>query len=616
MGRLIPNFTGRLLDGSKAQLIKGEPVAYVVAMTSASCPLSRKYGPSLARLAKECEAKNIRMVFVNASPEETLEEKTAQSALLGKDVPYFDDSTHEVAQALGAKLTTEVFVLDRKRTLVYRGALDDQYGIGFTLTEPRNNYVRDCLTTLTSGGTPEWMATEAPGCVLSIGEQTVPATKATYSAEISRIMQRNCVPCHHAGGSTPFSLETYDQVKGRAAMIKYVVEGGIMPPWFADGKSGESPWRNDMSLPKAEKATLLNWIADGTPEGDKTMLPTPLKFESGWKIGEPDAVFSYPKPFKVPAEGVVDYQIATVPTNFTEDKWVQGIQVMPSARAVVHHVLVFVRKKGEVIGADNEGVSGFFGMYVPGNDALIYPDGLAKKIPAGASLKFQIHYSPNGTEVIDQTKIGLKFADKPPVSEVFTGAAANLVFAIPPGAPNHEVTSAFSVSRDIQVLSFLPHMHIRGKAARYEIVRPSGSTETVLNIPRYDFNWQLSYDRKVPLTLEKGSRIRYTAWFDNSANNPGNPDPTRTVRWGEQTFDEMQLGYFEYIVPGLRPGEDAGIPADPLVERFKGLFMQFDKNGDGVLTEDEVPQKAIFERMDADKDGKVTIEEAIKVFGG
>jgi hypothetical protein len=614
VGRLVPNFSGKLLDGSAASLVDGTPRAYVVAMTSASCPISRKYGPSLARLEKECADLNVRLVFVNSSAEETKEEKEAQLKTLGVTAPYFDDSSQAIAQAIGARVTTEVFVLDQDRTLVYRGALDDQYGIGYSQSAPKLNYVRDCLKTLVKGEAPTWNATIAPGCILNVSPEPRPVAAATYSAEVSRIVQRNCISCHHKGGSAPFSLETYDQVKGRAAMIEHVVTKGIMPPWFAEPKGGDSVWKNDMSLRADEKATLLQWIKDGTPEGDPKELPAPLAFDSGWKIGEPDAVFEYPEEFHVPAEGVIDYQMATVPTNFKEDKWIQAIQIIPSAKAVVHHVLVFLRRPGETTGPDGEGIGGYFGIYVPGNDTLIYPDGLAKRIPAGSSLKFQIHYTTNGTPATDRSKVGFKFATKPVVSEVFTGAAVNLTFTIPPGAANHEVVSSFTAPQDIKVLSYLPHMHLRGKAAKYEVINPSGTSETVLDIPRYDFNWQLSYEYKNPVAMAKGTKIKYTAWFDNSENNPANPNPKIPVSWGEQTFNEMQLGYVEYIIPGLKPGQDTETKEERELKNFRTMFDQIDKNHDGVITADELPMKEMFDQADADKDGKVTFEEALKLF--
>jgi hypothetical protein len=269
-------------------------------------------------------------------------------------------------------------------------------------------------------------------------------------------------------------------------------------------------------------------------------------------------------------------------------------------------------------------------MYVPGNSSLMYPDGFAKKIPAGANLRFQIHYTPNGKAVEDQSQIGLVFAKKPVEHEVRTAGIFNLLLRIPPGAENHKELAQIPVPANVKVMSYLPHMHLRGKACRYELVSPDGKRETLLDIPRYDFNWQLSYDYTEPKTIEKGSRVEFTVWYDNSSKNPANPDPTKTVHWGAQTYDEMHLGYVEYYIPGAKPGDGvAGIQQRPLgglrgqgagavtPAQIELIFRRMDRNNDGFLTEDEVG--AFWNRLkeaDANKDGKVTLDEAKKGFGG
>jgi hypothetical protein len=445
-----------------------------------------------------------------------------------------------------------------------------------------------------------------------------------YYGNVDRILAEKCVSCHRAGGVAPFSLDSFAQAKSRGPMIKFVTTQGQMPPWFADKAGG--PWRNDMSLSADQKRILHAWIDGGMPAG-KASDATPKKaYAEGWTIGKPDVVFQIPKPISIPADGVMPYQNVQVPTGFTEDKWVEKIEVVPGDRRAVHHVLVFVRgsKDAGPTGALAEGLEelgGFVGVYVPGNSALTYTPGLAKRVPRGAELRFQIHYTPFGEAIKDQTKIGLVFAKTPPNLEVHTASLASLLLRIPPKAENHQVTAQLNVPSDVQILSFLPHMHVRGKAARYSVVR-KGQEQVLLNVPRYDFNWQLNYVAQNPIRVSNGDTLRFDAWYDNSDNNPANPDSSKTVRWGPQTFDEMHLGYVEYTVPGEVPGSGSGVlkRAGGLREgigRINQLFQQLDENSDGFLVESEVPA-ALWSRIkgaDKDGDGRVSLADIAAFLG-
>jgi hypothetical protein len=326
-----------------------------------------------------------------------------------------------------------------------------------------------------------------------------------------------------------------------------------MPPWFADPKVGH--WANDRTLSSADRDDLLAWIAAGAPEGDPQDAPVERKFASGWKIGEPDAVFEVPRTFEIPATGAMEYQRVVVQTKLPQDRWVTAVEIRPSSPAVVHHVLVFLvfppdhPRHGEQPRYRN-GLDGYFAGLVPGQGHVIYPRGVAKFLPRDAMLMFQIHYTPNGTATEDRPKIGVKFSDGPPEHEILTRGVFNTKFQIPPGESNHEVAASHRFAFPVRLLSFNPHSHVRGKAYRYEVEYPDGRAETVLEVPRYDFNWQLEYYLREPLDLPAGARLKVTAWYDNSDKNPANPDPSATVHFGDQTWDEMMIGYFSgYRLP-------------------------------------------------------------------
>jgi hypothetical protein len=445
-------------------------------------------------------------------------------------------------------------------------------------------------------------ATEAPGCTLEPDAAKTQPIALTYHTRIERIVQANCVECHHTGGLAPFSLEKYEEVVDHKGMIKKVVDRGTMPPWFAapTDKAKHSLFSNDRSLTDADKKDLITWLSGDLKKGDPADAPLPRKFDSGWLIGKPDRVYQLPEPIAIKAEGTMPYQNVTIDTDFPEDRWVQALEVQPTAREVVHHVLIFALPKGARLGGE---ATGFFAAYVPGNNTLIYPEGYAKRLPKGSTLRFQIHYTPNGKATTDQTRLGVIFAKEAPKHEVHVVGIANIMFQIPAGADNHKVTARMPVPFDARVLALFPHAHLRGKAAQYELRTPDGKTEKLLSVPHYDFNWQLQYRFAEQVAAPRGSTLIYTAWYDNSSKNPANPDPTKVVHWGQQTFDEMHLGYVEYVVEGgmgrlgalaggllgQRPAADVKFPKEGVVipEQFKRAFMKFDANGDGRLDQKE-----------------------------
>jgi mono/diheme cytochrome c family protein len=552
VGRLVADVAFTDLAGKTGKLSDyRDKTCLVVALTDPGCPLSQKFIPALARLEQEYAAKGVAFLFVNPLAGDADAMKKDAARFRGR---YVADP--KLAAAVGATSTTEVVVLDPARTVVYRGAVSDQYGLGYALDAPKQPYLAAALDDVVINRAPRVGATTAPGC--EVVPPAAPPTPLTYHARVERIVQENCVECHRPGGTGPFALETYDQLVARRAAVKRAVSDKVMPPWYAAAPAaGEhTPWLNDRSLTPADRADLLAWLDGDRPKGDPADAPRRRTFETGWLIGKPDAVFELPEPQPVKAEGVMKYVNVNVPTGYDEDKWVVAMEVQPTARQVTHHVLVFAARPGDPTRGEGEG---FFAAYAPGSAPLTYPDGYAKRLPKGSALRFQLHYTPNGTASEDRTRVGMIFAKGPPRHEARVAALVNGKFTIPPGDANYKITSdpSFLPPRIMQpawfaparVLAFFPHAHVRGKAARFELPGEKGApARTLLDVPRYDFNWQLEYRLVEPIPVPAVSKLVYTAWYDNSPNNPANPDPTVPVRWGPQTFNEMHLGYVEYVL--------------------------------------------------------------------
>jgi mono/diheme cytochrome c family protein len=372
----------------------------------------------------------------------------------------------------------------------------------------------------------------------------------TYAKQVSRILQDRCQTCHHAGTAAPFSLLTYKDAVHWSGSIREAVSEKRMPPWHADPRYGH--FGNDRRLPKEELDTLLAWIDNGMDKGDDKDLPPARTYADGWVIGQPDVVFELPEAQTVPATGVVAYQYFTTPTHFKEDVWVQAAEARPSNRGVVHHIIVWARdpKNKDRSGRANNGMNdNFIVGTAPGDMPLLLPPGVARKIPAGAELVWQMHYTPNGKEAKDKSQVALIFykGKEPPKAIAQTRGIMNPQFAIPAGDPNYLVESEWVAPRDTLLLSFMPHMHLRGKDFEYRAEYPDGRKEILLSVPHYDFAWQTSYRLAEPVLLPKGTKLHCIAHFDNSSANPANPDPKKEVTWGDQTWEEMMIGWIDCI---------------------------------------------------------------------
>jgi len=423
--------------------------------------------------------------------------------------------------------------------------------------------------------------------VPALGQTTAQTPAPTFSKDVAPIFYKNCTSCHRPGEIAPMSLLTFKDARPWVKSIGTKVSGGVMPPWHADAANG--PFVNDRRLSASDKDTILRWVNAGAPEGNPKDLPAPPKYTEGWAIGEPDAVFAMQEDYPLPASGTVAYQYFEVPTTFAEDRWVQAFEVRPGNRAVVHHVIVYTRPPaapqqarpagdqpqrprpqpaitfadGMEIPAGQTGgpelpegqkkplgpndrpmpkqLGPSVGAYVPGNGYRIYQPGTATKLVAGSTIIFQMHYTTVGKATTDRTKIGLIFSKTPPKTPLVGAVLANGGLHIAAGDPNARVDAEMTLNRDFVLWSILPHTHVRGKRWTYEATFPDGTTQTLLSVPNYDFDWQTDYIFKEPVKLPKGTKIHATAWYDNSRANKSNPDPTKDVWWGDQTFEEMMF---------------------------------------------------------------------------
>ena len=373
-------------------------------------------------------------------------------------------------------------------------------------------------------------------------------TNLTFSKDVAPIFYKNCATCHRAGEIAPMSLISYKEVRPWAKAIREKVITRDMPPWHADPQHGA--WSNDRRMSQKEIDTIVAWIDGGAREGNPKDLPPAPKFASGWQIGEPDAVFHMPEEYTIPADGAVSYQYFTIDPGFKEDRYIESMEARAGNLSVVHHIVIYVRDPRQNRPRSNKVDlgEGLLGALSPGQTPFRAQPGMAKLIKAGSKLIFQMHYTPNGSVQKDRSYVGLKFAKAPVEKVVTTTAATDLRFEIPPHAANHEVRGVYEFEQDSHIVSFSPHMHLRGKDILYRATYPDGRSEILLSVPQYDFNWQVYYYPKKPLPMPKGTRIEAVAHFDNSTKNPLNPDPTRAIRFGEQTWDEMMNGFFDYTV--------------------------------------------------------------------
>jgi peroxiredoxin len=548
VGRAVSHFTLRDVLGAQRSLDDWkDKKAVVVVFLCAECPLARQYGPKLGEMAAKYQDQRVQFVGIDSNQHDTLAEIAHYQRVHKINFPILRDPGNKIADEWGARRTPEVFLLDPAGIVRYWGRIDDQFGIGYTRTKPMNRYLQDALDSILAGKSVQTASVDSVGC--RIGRLNRQAKgDVTYANQIAPILQARCVGCHQAGEIAPFSLTSYADASGWAETIREVIETRRMPPWFANPKYGK--FSNDCRLSDEETRLLCTWIDNGTPEGTapagRQERPKP-EFASGWRIPKPDLVVRMPKPFKVRATGMVQYQYFTIDPGFKHDVWIRATEGHAGNPAVVHHMVLFFVPPEQKEPRPEDPLFRTIGSFAPGTPAMIPPEGVSRRVPAGSKLVFQMHYTPNGSEQVDQSEVGLVFDNPQKVrKELKMGAIVNFQFLIPPGAADFHLDADDDFDQDTLIYAMLPHMHFRGKAFRFTAVYPGGRKEVLLDVPRYDFNWQNVYWLAEPKLMPAGSRLLCEAVFDNSADNLANPDPSKPVLWGDQTWNEMMVGSFYY----------------------------------------------------------------------
>jgi peroxiredoxin len=519
--------------------------AVVVVFLGTECPIGNVYLGRLADLHAEYSPKGVQFLAIDSNTQDTAERVAEHARKNNVPFPVLKDDGNVVADQFEATRTSEAFLLDPTGRVRYRGRIDDQYGVGYQRPKPVRRDLAEALDAVLAGKEVAQPVTPVEGCRISRAVKTKQEGPITYAKQVARILQNNCQECHRPGQIGPMALLTYDDAVAWSETIREVVREERMPPWFADPRHGK--FSNDRRLPPEQRDQLLAWVEQGCPRGDDKDLPPPRDFVKGWTIAKPDAVLSMPEEFEVPAtapRGGVPYKYFTVETNFPEDRWIVEAEAKAGAPEVVHHIIVFILGPGKTFYPDRPGNAVLCGV-APGDTALHLPAGVAKKIPAGSRLVFQMHYTPTGKAMKDRSSVGVVFSKTPPEREAITIPVLNPMFRIPPGDDNYKVESIHEFKKPGQVLGFMPHMHLRGKDFLYEAIHADGRKEVLLSVPHFNFGWQSSYRLATPHAMDKGDKLHCIAHFDNSDKNPNNPDPTAEVRWGDQTWEEMMIGWTE-----------------------------------------------------------------------
>ncbi len=598
--------------------------AIVIVTTGNGCPIARNLAPHLKTLKARYGGQGVQFLLLNSNLQDGRDAIAREKEEFSIDIPILMDSNQLVGEQLGVTRTAEFFVIDPKTwRIVYRGPLDDRMDYGTQKASADHPWASDAIEAVLAGR-PAMAATKmSPGCLIDFPERArLAATKISYVKDVAPILEKKCVACHVEGGIGPFAMTSYDMVKGFSPMIREVLRTDRMPPWNVDPHVGK--FADDKSLSPAEVKTVVHWIEQGAPRGtggDPLAMKRRVALE--WPLGKPDLIMDLPQ-YKVPASGVVDYQRPIVVNPLTEGKWVKASTYVVNQRQAVHHFLSGYLKDIPKDGQGNESRWGAsMGGYAVGAESTLWPKNVGTYLPPGGAIGFQAHYTPLGKDVVDASKIGLYFykdGEKPDLVMRNSVIVDNTI-SIPPGEARHKETASIDVPKEMLLYSAFPHAHYRGYASDLWLQAPDGTKKLILAMPRYDFNWQREYTFAEPLKIAAGSKLIAHYWYDNSRQNPANPDATRTVPWGDQSWDEMFYTAIRY-----RWTEETSAKLtdnDRLIDQTR-LMGMFDDNLDGRIEKAEFKGELggklapFFAQMDQDKSGGVDNTEltaALKVMG-
>jgi thiol-disulfide isomerase/thioredoxin len=533
--------------------------AFVLVFTNTSCPLVQRYLPVLKQMEKTYRDKGVQFLAVNVGAEDSIVAMASQMVRHEMEFPFVKDFEGECLEALEVRRTPETVVLDGQRTLRYRGRIDDQYRLGGTRAAATRHDLQEAIDAVLAGREVAVKETPVDGCLITRPETPPTSKSATFAEDVAPILQRHCQECHRPNTAAPFALLTYKQVAVRADAIAEAVTDGRMPPWYASDDYGH--FINKRGLTTAERDTLLQWVRSGKPLGDVSKLPKAALAAEGqgkWSIGKPDLELKAPR-HQLPASGDIPYKYVVLPYIFLDDTWVQGVQILPDNPRVLHHCNMAYLTPG-----DGYKQANFITGTVPGGDPMRLSDGVGFRIPKGASLALQIHYVTTGKEEKCQIAVGFRYAQGIIQKQLQHKLLVDNKFAIPPGAPAHPVSASKVFEHDAIGLGLFVHMHLRGRDMLFRAHKPDGTTETLLLVPNYSFDWQMPYVwESGKMRFPKGTRLECVAHYDNSAFNPYNPDPATTVRDGPQTHHEMMNGFVFYT----DAGEQLNLKIDPKTGR-------------------------------------------------
>ncbi len=576
-------------DGKLVELKAPAKGASVLVFYSSECPISNAYSPTLNRLAAEFPPDRARIVGVCVDPDLTNDEIKTHAKDFALKFPIIRDRNGALAARLGATVTPEAFVVDDAGRVRYHGRIDDQFiGRRKANAVPATNELRDALQAVLSAREVAVEHVEAVGCPLP--EQAKPTEPPTYNGQVALLLQKHCQECHRKGQVAPFALDTYEQARKRAADISAVVEDRAMPPWKPVPGIGPK-FQHSRALDKSAIATIAAWAAAGAPLGDPSTAPAPARFPEDWVLGTPDLIVQPAEEFSIPAEGQDIYRCFVVPTNLPKDVYLTAIEYQPGNRKVVHHMLAFVDTSGKAREKDAQEpgpgytcfsgpgveIHGDLGGWAPGNEPSRLPDGIGRAMPKGADVIIQVHYHPDGKPETDRSRIGLHFARTPIKQTLHWNAAIDHGLNIPAGASAHESRAAWPVPVDLVAHAVIPHMHLLGRDIQMSVTFPDGRTEDLVKIADWDFAWQNTYYFDKPMDLPKGSVVKVVAHFDNSKDNPKNPNRANPipVHWGEATTDEMNIGF----IAVTKKGQDLTLPGakDDLHDIFQKQRKEFEE---------------------------------------